>query len=160
MAKQVNGTMKDEKQPGDWPGIEARLRDDARRDAPEFSPFLHQRIMTAVRAEAERQARPRLGLAKVWRWVFAGGMAAVALALALALKPVPQQVAVDSPQKVSEWIVLAANSDDQMASLISNRLLNDMVTNPYQQQLDSLSNELQNALDFTLRLMPIEVALR
>ena len=99
-------------------------------------------------------------MAKVWRWAFAGGMAAVALALALALKPAPQQVAVDSPKKVSEWIVLAANSDDQMASLISNRLLNDMVTNPYQQQLDSLSNELQNALDFTLRLMPIEVALR
>ena len=160
MAKQANRTMKDEKQPSGWPGIEARLRDDARRDAPEFPPFLHQRIMAAVRAEAEIQARPRLGLAKVWRWVFAGGMAAVALALALALKPVPQQVAVDSPQKVSEWIVLAANSDDQMASLISNRLLNDMVTNPYQQQLDSLSNELQNALDFTLRLMPIEVALR
>ena len=124
MAKQANGTMKDEKQPGGWPGIEARLRDDARRDAPEFPPFLHQRIMAAVHAEAERQARPRLGLAKVWRWVFAGGMAAVALALAL--KPAPQQVAVDSPQKVSEWIVLVANSDDQMASLISNRLLNDL----------------------------------
>ena len=158
MAKQANGTMKDEKQPGGWPGIEARLRDEARRDAPEFPPFLHQRIMAAVRAEAERQARPRLGLAKVWRWVFAGGMAAVALALAL--KPAPQQAVVDSPQKVSEWIVLAANSDEQMASLISDRVLNDMVTNPYQQQLDSLSNELENALDFTLRLMPIEVALR
>ena len=152
--------MKDEKQRRDWPGIEARLRDEARRDATEFPPFLHQRIMAAVRAEAERQARPRLGLAKVWRWAFAGGMAGIALALAFALKPAPQQVVVDSPQKVSEWIILAANSDDQMASLISNRVLNDMVTNPYQQQLDSLSNELQNALDFTLRLMPIEVALR
>ncbi len=152
--------MKDEKQPSDWPSIEARLRDDAKRDVPEFPPFLHQRIMAAVRAEAVRQVRPRLGLAKVWRWAFAGGMAGVALALALAMKPAPQPVAVDSPQKVSEWIVLAANSDDQMASLISNRVLNDMVTKPYQQQLDSLSNELQNALDFTLRLMPIEVALR
>ena len=150
--------MKDEKQPSAWPDIEARLRDEARRDAPEFPPFLHQRIMAAVRAEVEKQARPTPGLAKVWRWVFAGGMACIALALAL--KPAPQQVVVDSPQKVSEWIVLAANSDEQMASLIYDRVLNDMVTNPYQQQLDSLSNELENALDFTLRLMPIEVALR
>ena len=150
--------MKDEKQPSAWPDIEARLRDEARRDAPEFPPFLHQRIMAAVRVEVEKQARPTPGLAKVWRWVFAGGMACIALALAL--KPAPQQVVVDSPQKVSEWIVLAANSDEQMASLISDRVLNDMVTNPYQQQLDSLSNELENALDFTLRLMPIEVALR
>ena len=150
--------MKDEKQPSAWPDIEARLRDEARRDAPEFPPFLHQRIMAAVRAEAEKQAQPTPGLAKVWRWVFAGGMACIALALAL--NPAPQQVVVDSPQKVSEWIVLAANSDEQMASLISDRVLNDMVTNPYQQQLDSLSNELENALDFTLRLMPIEVALR
>ena len=114
--------------------------------------------MAAVRAEAEKQAQPTPGLAKVWRWVFAGGMACIALALAL--KPAPQQAVVDSPQKVSEWIVLAANSDEQMVSLISDRVLNDMVTNPYQQQLDSLSNELENALDFTLRLMPIEVALR
>ena len=150
--------MKDEKQPSAWPDIEARLRDEARRDAPEFPPFLHQRIMAAVRAEVEKQARPTPGLAKVWRWVFAGGMACIALALAL--KPAPQQAVVDSPQKVSEWIVLAANSDEQMASLISDRVLNDMVTKPYQQQLDSLSNELQNALDFTLRLMPIEIALR
>ena len=152
--------MKDEKQPSAWPGIEARLRDEARRDAPEFPPFLHRRIMAAIHAEAEKQARPTFGLAKVWRWVFAGGLACIALALALALKPSPQQVVVDSPEKVSEWIVLAANSDEQMASLISDRVLNDMVTNPYQQQLDSLSNELENALDFTLRLMPIEVALR
>ena len=114
--------------------------------------------MAAVRAEAVRQVRPRLGLAKVWRWAFAGGMAGVALALAL--KPAPPPVAVDSPQKVSEWIVLAANSDDQMASLISNRVLNDMVTKPYQQQLDSLSNALPPARAVTLRLMPIEIALR
>ena len=150
--------MKDEKQPSDWAGIEARLRDDARRDAPEFPPFLHQRIMAAVRAEAEKQAQPTPGLAKVWRWVFAGGMACIALALAL--KPAPQPVVLDSPHKVCEWIVLVANSDDQMASLISDGVLNDMVNHPYQQQLDSLSNELENALDFTLRLMPIEVALR
>ena len=55
---------------------------------------------------------------------------------------------------------MAANSDDQMATLISDRVLNDMVNTPYQQQLDSLSNELESAIDFTLRLMPIEVALR
>ena len=150
--------MKDEKQPSAWPDIESRLRDEAKQDAPEFPPFLHQRIMAAIRAEAEKQARPTLGLAKVWRWIFAGGLAGIALALAL--KPAPQQVVVDSPQNVSEWIVLAANSDDQMASLISDRVLNDMVNAPYERQLDSLSNELENALDFTLRLMPIEVVLR
>ena len=151
--------MKDEKQRRDWPGIEARLRDEARRDAPEFPPFLHRRIMAAVRAEAEKQAQPTPGLAKVWRWVFAGGLASIVLALALRPAPAPQTLA-DAPQKVSEWIVLVANSDEQMASLISNRVLNDMVNNPYQQQLDSLSNEFESALDFTLRMMPIELALR
>ena len=150
--------MKDEPQPSAWPGIEERLRDEAKQDAPDFPPFLHQRIMAAVRAEAEKQARPTVGLAKVWRWVFAGGLAGIALALAL--KPTPQPVVLDTPQKVSEWIVLVANSDEQMANLISNRVLNDMVNNPYQQQLDSLSNEFESALDFTLRMMPIELALR
>jgi len=151
--------MKDEPQLSAWPGIEERLRDEAKRDAPDFPPFLHQRIMAAVRAEAEKQARPTVGLAKVWRWVFAGGLASIVLALALRPAPAPQTLA-DAPQKVSEWIVLVANSDEQMASLISNRVLNDMVNNPYQQQLDSLSNEFESALDFTLRMMPIELALR
>ena len=149
--------MKDEPQSSAWPGIEERLRDEAKRDAPDFPPFLHQRIMAAVRAEAEKQARPTVGLAKVWRWVFAGGLACFVLALWPA--PAPQPLA-DAPQKVSEWIVLVANSDEQMANLISNRVFNDMVNNPYQQQLDSLSNEFESALDFTLRMMPIEFALR
>ena len=151
--------MKDEPQPSAWPAIEARLRDEAKQDAPDFPPFLHQRIMAAIRAEAEKQARPTVGLAKVWHWVFAGGLASIVLALALRPAPAPQPLA-DAPQKVSEWIVLVANSDEQMANLISNRVLNDMVNNPYQQQLDSLSNEFESALDFTLRMMPIELALR
>jgi len=99
-----------------------------------------------------------VGLAKVWRWVFAGGLVSIVLALALRPAPAPQTLA-DAPQKVSEWIVLVANSDEQMANLISNRVLNDMVNNPYQQQLDSLSNEFESALDFTLRMMPIELEL-
>jgi len=151
--------MKDEPQPSARPDIESRLRDEAKRDAPEFPPFLHRRIMAAIHAEAEKQARPTASLAKVWRWVFAGGLASIALAVALQPTPAPQPMA-DAPQKVSEWIVMAANSDKQMASLISDRVLNDMVNKPYQQQLDSLSNELENALDFTLRMMPIELALR
>ena len=149
--------MKDEPQPSTWPGIEAQLRDEAKRDAQDFPPFLHQRIMAAIRAEAEKQPRPTVGLAKVWRWVFAGGLACIVLALWPA--PAPQPLA-DAPQKVTEWIVLVANSDEQMANLISNRVFNDMVNNPYQQQLDSLSNEFESALDFTLRMMPIELALR
>ena len=148
--------MKDEPQPSAWPGIEERLLDEAKRDAPDFPPFLHQRIMAAVRAEAEKQACPTVGLAKVWRWVFAGGLACIVLALWPA--PAPQPLA-DAPQKVTEWIVLVANSDEQMANLISNRVFNDMVNNPYQQQLDSLSNEFESALDFTLRMMPIELEL-
>ena len=115
--------------------------------------------MAAICAEAEKQARPTVGLAKVWRWVFAGGLVSIVLALALRPAPAPQTLA-DAPQKVSEWIVLLANSDEKMANLISKRVLNDMVNNPYQQQLDSLSNEFESALDFTLRMMPIEVALR
>ena len=151
--------MKDEPQPSAWPSIEARLIDEAKRDAPEFPPFLHRRIMAAVRSEAEKQPRPQPGLAKAWRWVFAGGLASIALALALNPAPAPQPVG-ETPKKVSEWIVMAANSDDQMASLISDRVLNDMVNAPYQRQLDSLGSELESALDFTLRLMPIEVALK
>ena len=151
--------MKDEPHPSAWPDIEARLRDEAKRDAPEFPPFLHRRIMAAIHGEADKHTRPTAGLANVWRWIFAGGLASIALALALWPSPAPQPLA-DAPQKVSEWIVLVANSDEQMASLITDRVLNDMVNNPYQQQLDSLSNELENALDFTLRMMPIELALR
>ena len=149
--------MKDEAQPSTWPVIEAQLRDEAKRDAQDFPPFLHQRIMAAIRAEAEKQPRQTAGLAKLWRWIFAGGLACIVLALWPA--PAPQPLA-DAPQKVSEWIVLVANSDEQMANLISNRVFNDIVKNPYQQQLDSLSNEFESALDFTLRMMPIELALR
>ena len=115
--------------------------------------------MAPVRSEAEKQARPRIGLFKMWRWVFAGGLASIALALALKPAPTSQPVA-ETPKKVSEWIVMAANSDDQMVSLISDRVLNDMINAPYQRQLDSLGSELESALDFTLRLMPIEVALK
>lgn len=149
--------MKDEAKPSTWPGIESQLRDESKRDAQDFPPFLHQRIMAAIRAEAEKQPRQTVGLAKLWRWIFAGGLACIVLALWPA--PAPQPLA-DAPQKVSEWIVLVANSDEQMANLISNRVFNDMVNNPYQQQLDSLSNEFESALDFTLRMMPIELALR
>ena len=151
--------MKNEQQPSAWPSIEARLVDEAKRDVPDFPPFLHRRIMAAVYAEAEKQSRSTPGLAKAWRWVFAGGLASIALALALDPAPAPQPVG-ETPKKVSEWIVMAANSNDQMASLISDRVLNDMVNAPYQRQLDSLGSELENALDFTLRLMPIEVALK
>ena len=149
--------MKDEAKPSTWPGIESQLRDEAKRDAQDFPPFLHQRIKAAIRAEAEKQPRQTVGLAKLWRWIFAGGLACIVLALWPA--PAPQPLA-DAPQKVSEWIVLVANSDEQMANLISNRVFNDIVKNPYQQQLDSLSNEFESALDFTLRMMPIELALR
>ena len=149
--------MKDEAKPSTWPGIESQLRDEAKRAAQDFPPFLHQRIMAAIRAEAEKQPRQTVGLSKLWRRIFAGGLACIVLALWPA--PAPQPLA-DAPQKVSEWIVLVANSDEQMANLISNRVFNDIVKNPYQQQLDSLSNEFESALDFTLRMMPIELALR
>jgi len=152
--------MKNEQHPSNWPNIEARLVDEIKRDKPDFPPFLHRRIMAAVRAEAEKQAQPMHGLLKGWRWVFAGGLAVIALALVLKPDTAPERVAADTPQKVSEWIVIAANSDDQMVSLISDRVLNDMVNAPYKRQLESLGSELESALDFTLRLMPIEVALR
>ena len=152
--------MKNEQQHRAWLSIEARLVDESKRDAPDFPPFLHRRIMAAVHAEAEKHARATYGLAKVWRWVFAGGLAVIALTLALKPDMATQPVVAEAPQKVSEWIVIAANSDDQMVSLISDRVLNDMVNAPYKRQLDSLGSELESALDFTLRLMPIEVALR
>ena len=47
--------MKDEAQPSTWPVIEAQLRDEAKRDAQDFPPFLHQRIMAAIHAEAEKK---------------------------------------------------------------------------------------------------------
>ena len=124
---------------------------------PEFPPFLHRRIMAAVHAEAERQPQTTLDLFKIWRWVF-GGLAVIALALVLWPTEAPRPVA-DTP-KISAWIVVAANSDTQMANLISDHVVNDIINAPYQKQLDSLESELESALQFTLRLMPIEIALR
>ena len=114
--------------------------------------------MAAVHAEAERQPQTTLDLFKIWRWVF-GGLAVIALALVLWPTEAPRPVA-DTPKKVSEWIVVAANSDTQMANLISDHVVNDIINAPYQKQLDSLESELESALQFTLRLMPIEIALR
>ena len=150
--------MKKKNQPTTWLGIEECLRDEAKRDVPESPPFLHRRIMAAVHAEAERQPQTTLDLFKIWRWVF-GGLAVIALALVLWPTEAPRPVA-DTPKKVSEWIVVAANSDTQMANLISDHVVNDMINAPYQKQLDSLESELESALHFTLRLMPIEIALR
>ena len=38
-------------------------------------------VAAAIRAEAEKQPRQTVGLAKLWRWIFAGGLACIVLAL-------------------------------------------------------------------------------
>ena len=56
--------MKNESKPTTWPEIEACLRGEAKRDAMKFPPFLHQRIMAAIHAEAENKSRSTPSLAK------------------------------------------------------------------------------------------------
>ena len=47
-----------EEQPSAWPNVENRLREDAGQ-SEDFPPFLHRRIMAAVRDEAPRRAQPK-----------------------------------------------------------------------------------------------------
>ena len=92
------------------------------------------------------------------RLALAGGVAGFALFFALTPSvPTPEERA---GLPIGEWIATAAHSDQQVASLISDKVLNEWMTQPYQQQLDSISGELENALDFTLRLVPIKIAQR
>ena len=151
-----------EEQPSAWPNVENRLRKEAGQ-SEDFPPFLHRRIMAAVRDEAQRRAQPKWVIFNWARLALAGGVAG--FALFFALTPSVPTPSVPTPEEraglpIGEWIATAAHSDQQVASLISDKVLNEWMTQPYQQQLDSISGELENALDFTLRLVPIKIAQR
>ena len=146
-----------EEQPSAWPNVDNRLREEAGKSEG-FPPFLHRRIMAAVREEAQRSAQPKWVIFNWARLALAGGVAGFALFFALTPSvPSPEERA---SLPIGEWIATAAHSDQQVASLISDKVLNEWMTQPYQQQLDSISGELENALDFTLRLVPIKIAQR
>ena len=146
-----------EEQPSAWPNVENRLRKEAGQ-SENFPPFLHRRIMAAVREEAQHWAQPKWAIFNRARLALAGGVAGLALFFSLTPNaPTPEQHA---GLQIGEWIATAAHSDQQVASLISDKVLNEWMTQPYQQQLDSISGELENALDFTLRMVPIKIAQR
>ena len=114
--------------------------------------------MAAVRDEAQRRAQPKWVIFNWARLALAGGVAGLALFFALTPSvPTPEERA---GLPIGEWIAIAAHSDQQVVSLISDKVLNEWMTQPYQQQLDSISGELENALEFTLRLVPIKIAQR
>ena len=136
--------------------VEEQLRKEAKRGEG-FPPFLHRRIMAAVREEAQLKAQPKWVVFKWTRFALAGGVAVLTLFLALkSSAPSPERAGLP----IGKWIATAAHSDHQVASLISDKVLNEWMTQPYQQQLDSISGELENALDFTLRMVPIKIAQR
>ena len=150
--------MKNEEQPSAWPSVEEQLREEAKQDG-EFPPFLHRRIMAAVREEAQRKAQPKWVIFNWARLALASG--AAGLALFFALTPnVPTAEERAGSQLIREWIATAAHSDQQVANLISDKMLTEWMTQPYQQQLDSIGGELENALNFTLRMVPIKIAQR
>jgi hypothetical protein len=45
-----------------------------------------------------------------------------------------------------------------VSNLLTDKVLNQFVTQPYQKQLNSILNEFENAYDFTVKMMPIELA--
>ena len=114
--------------------------------------------MAAVQDEAQRKGPAEMGDFQLGTLGLGRGSGRLGLFFALTPSvPTPEERA---GLPIGEWIATAAHSDQQVASLISDKVLNEWMTQPYQQQLDSISGELENALDFTLRLVPIKIAQR
>ena len=102
-----------EEQPSAWPNVDNRLREEAGKSEG-FPPFLHRRIMAAVREEAQRSAQPKWVIFNWARLALAGGVAGFALFFALTPSvPTPEERA---SLPIGEWIATAAHSDQQVAS--------------------------------------------
>ena len=123
--------MKNEEQPSAWPSVEKQLREEAKRGG-EFPPLLHRRIMAAVREEAQRKAQPKWVIFNWARLALASVVAGLALFFALTPNlPTAEERA--GSQLIGEWIATAAHSDQQVANLISDKMLTEWMTQPYQQ---------------------------
>tara|TARA_Y100000994_G_scaffold218657_1_gene196784 strand:- start:45 stop:497 length:453 start_codon:yes stop_codon:yes gene_type:complete len=148
--------MKNEEKSGFWQVVESRLRQET-QIKDEFPPFLHNRIMASVREEAEVNAQPKWAIFRSLRFALAGGIAGlVFLFILMPVNPV-QEKRLD-PQILSQIIITASQGEREVSNLLTDKVLNQFVTQPYQKQLNSILNEFENAYDFTVKMMPIELA--
>ena len=148
--------MKNEEKSGFWQVVESRLRQEA-KIKDEFPPFLHNRIMASVREEAEVNAQPKWAIFRLLRFALAGGIAGLVLLFILMPGNPVQEKRLD-PQILSQIIITASQGEREVSNLLTDKVLNQFVTQPYQKQLNSILNEFENAYDFTVKMMPIELA--
>jgi len=148
--------MKNEEKSGFWQVVESRLRQEA-EIKDEFPPFLHNRIMASVREEAEVNAQPKWAIFRSLRFALSGGIAGLVLLFILMLGNPVQEKRLD-PQILSQIIITASQGEREVSNLLTDKVLNQFVTQPYQKQLNSILNEFENAYDFTVKMMPIELA--
>ena len=148
--------MKNEEKSGFWQVVESRLRQEA-KIKDEFPPFLHNRIMASVREEAEVNAQPKWAIFRSLRFALSGGIAGLVLLFILMLGNPVQEKRLD-PQILSQIIITASQGEREVSNLLTDKVLNQFVTQPYQKQLNSILNEFENAYDFTVKMMPIELA--
>tara|TARA_B100000459_G_C8513697_1_gene172953 strand:+ start:197 stop:649 length:453 start_codon:yes stop_codon:yes gene_type:complete len=148
--------MKNDEKSSFWQSVESRLRQEA-TIKDEFPPFLHHRIMASVREEAKLNAQPKWEIFSSLRIVLAGGIAGLVLLFLLIPADSQQEKRID-PQILSQIIISASHSEQEVSNLLSHKIFEQLVTNPYQNQLDSIFNEFENAYDFTVKMMPIELA--
>ncbi len=138
-----------------WQSVQLRLRQEA-DTKDEFPPFLHRRIMAAVREESELSSQPKWFIFSRMRLAIAGGF--LGLFLFFTLMPDSVQNQGVETNLIGEVIVTASHGDQQLSNLLSDKALNQFLTQPYKDQLDSIANEFENALDFTIKMMPMEIA--
>ena len=148
--------MQNEENKNLWPAIESKIRRDSEYK-DEFPPFLHNRIMASVLEESELSSQPKWVVFSSFRLALAGGLAGLVTACFLFLSNPYSEDSLNS-QALGEMIITASHSHQEMSALISKNRLDYLVTQPYQNQLNSIAKEFENALDFTIKMMPIEIA--
>jgi len=148
--------MQNEENKNLWPAIESKLRRDSEYK-DEFPPFLHNRIMASVLEESELSSQPKWVVFSSFRLALAGGLVGLVTACFLFLSNPYSEDSLNS-QALGEMIITASHSHHEMSAFISKNRLDYLVTQPYQNQLNSIAKEFENALDFTIKMMPIEIA--
>jgi|TARA_B100001250_G_scaffold413377_1_gene447313 hypothetical protein len=148
--------MKNEEKSNFWQSVESRLRQEA-VIKDEFPPFLHNRIMASVREESELNAQPKWAIFSSLRIALAGGIAGLVLLFVLISGDSLREERLE-PQILTQIIITVSQGEKEVSNLLSNKTLDQLVSKPYQQQLDSIINEFENAYDFTVKMMPIELA--
>lgn len=87
----------------------------------------------------------------------AGGIAGLVLLFILMPSSSVKEKRLE-PQILSQIIITASQGEREVSNLLTDKVLNQFVTQPYQKQLNSILNEFENAYDFTVKMMPIELA--